>query len=64
METENKMITLATIFTCVLVGLFVFTTVEIISRWWYGYPVVVEDILSDLVLLICIMLLIYFISIS
>ena len=60
METENKMITLTTIFVSVLIGFFVVGSVQILSRLWHGYPVTVEDIISDMVLLVCIMVLIYF----
>ena len=64
METENKMMAVITIFTCVLIGFFVLATGDIITRCWRGYPVTVEDIISDVVLLICITLLLYFMSIS
>jgi len=62
METENKMITLTTILTCVLFALFVMTATDIMSRVWNGYPVTVEDITTHMFLLAVICGLIYIIK--
>jgi len=57
------MITIASILTCVLFAFVVIATCDILSKVWNGYPVTIEDIMSNATILVILFILAYLISI-
>ena len=62
METENKMITLATILACILFSIVAMLVWDTLSKVYNGYAVTLEDMLIHIASLICIMIIMYILS--